>query len=140
MRIVLVFHYRIVRKNLLILLLLLNAFPNLHPFCAFHISDLLLLQTRGLLGPGQGRHMRGNFYILPGRHMRNDFSNRLDRAGTWRVLFPTGRTGKKRNELFNYRVWLQKKGRRIILWVSPSRHNKDSILKLVDKSLIMNLT
>ena len=37
------FHYRIISKNLFILLvLLLNAVSNFHPVCSFHNSDLLI--------------------------------------------------------------------------------------------------
>ena len=55
--------------------------------------------------------------------MRGDFSNGPGMAGTWKVVFSNGpgrhiigdfsngpgRAGKKRNEIFNGRIWLQKK-------------------------------
>ena len=59
---------------------------------------------------GPGSHMGSDFFQRagpvreerdfsygPGRHVIGDFSNK------------PGRAGKKRNELFNGRVWLQKK-------------------------------
>ena len=61
---------------------------------------ILLMSIRGLHGPGPGpRPVPGKLgMIFPtGRHMRGDFSN------------GPGRAGKKRNEFFNGRIWLQKK-------------------------------
>ena len=65
---------------------------------------------------GPYQHMRGDFSNRMGQQMSGDFSN-----GTGR----TSRAGKKRNEFFTSRFWLQK--------------NKDEVLKPVDKRLIMNL-
>ena len=59
-------------------------------------------QMRGDFSNELGQHMRGDFSNGPDRHMRGDFSNGPGRAGP-------GRAGKKRNEFFNGRVWLQKK-------------------------------
>ena len=47
--------------------------------------------------PGSGWRIRDDFSYGPGRQMKDDFSN------------GPGRAGKKRNEFFNGRVWLQKK-------------------------------
>ena len=70
------------------------------------------IQTRLKVCTGPGRQMRGDFYngrtgpaneeafferAEPSRHMRGDFSN------------GPGRAGKKRNEFFYGRVWVQKK-------------------------------
>ena len=71
--------------------------------------------------------MKDDFSSGPGRHMINVFSNRK------------GRADKMRNEFFLRPGLDTKKERRIILRVSPGRQNKDEILKLTDKSLIMNL-
>ena len=82
---------------------------------------------KGLHGPGlgprpvPGQQMRGDFFNGPGRQMRNEVSNRPGRQ--MRCDFSNGpgrhmrgefskmpvRAGKKRNEFFNGRVWLQKK-------------------------------
>ena len=48
-------------------------------------------------GPYLARQMRDDFFNGPGRHMRCDF------------LDEPGRAGRKRNEFFNDRVWLQEK-------------------------------
>ena len=70
--------------------------------------------VRGLPGSGPGQQLRSDFFQQVGssRHKRNTLSN--------------GRA-------------VQKKGRRIILRVSPGQQNKNEIFKSTDKSLIMNL-
>ena len=48
------------------------------------------------------------------------------------MIFPTIWAGKKRNEFFNNRAWLQKEGSRITLRGSPGRQNKDEVFGFVE--------
>ena len=69
----------------------------------------MITHTRGLHGPGPGRQNTIDFSNGPGRQMRDDFSNGPGRHMRGDFSNGPGRAGKKRNEFFIVRVWLQKK-------------------------------
>ena len=75
--------------------------------------------------------------------MKDDFSNEPG----WQLIFPTGRQMRgdffckagKREMCFLNSGAGQKKGRQIIIQVSPAQQNKNEVFKPADKNLIMNL-
>ena len=90
-----------------------------------------------------GRKISDEFFNGPCRQLKSDFFNGSGRANRWEVIFPTGPAGLIKRKYVCQQPGQakrknKKKGRRIILRVSPGRQNKDEILKPADKSLIMN--
>ena len=66
--------------------------------------------------------MRYRGFHGPSRQMRDDFSNGLGRVDKKEISFPTD--------------WAKKKGKLIILQISPGCQNEDKVFKLVKKIIM----